>query len=301
LQVRGVDDAPLAGRVHGMNLADGRWLSREGVTSGGEGKPDVLEAVIGMGMARELGSTRTAEELAKAPNRNRLDLGDFFTLGERKWMVVGVMAPTGSTFDSEIWAKRGIVAPMFGKNSYSSVVLRTANAAEAQKLKRYLNDDYAKSVQAYVETEYFANMQETAKQFLIAIIIFAVVMSVGGLFGVMNTMFATVAQRSRDIGVLRMLGYSRSEVLASFLVESLCLAILGGGIGCLLAGFTANGWEFHSIIGSGQGGGKFVSLSMVVSGDIIATGMTVSLLIGALGGLLPAISAMLVKPLYSLR
>ncbi|WP_425617250.1 ABC transporter permease [Anatilimnocola sp. NA78] len=301
LQVRGVDDAPMAGRVHGMSLADGRWLSREGVTSGGEGKPDVLEAVIGMGTARELGSTRTAEELAAAPNPDRLDLGDFFTLGERKWMVVGVMAPTGSTFDSEIWAKRGIVAPMFGKNSYSSVVLRTANASEAYKLKRYLNDDYAKSVQSYVETEYFASMQETAKQFLVAIIIFAVVMSVGGLFGVMNTMFATVAQRSRDIGVLRMLGYSRGEVLASFLVESLFLAMIGGGIGCLLAGFAANGYEVRSILGSGQGGGKFVSLNMVVSGDIVATGMTVSLLIGALGGLLPAISAMLVKPLYSLR
>ncbi|QDU26942.1 putative ABC transporter permease YknZ [Anatilimnocola aggregata] len=301
LQVRGVDDAPMAARVHGMSLlAGGRWLSREGVTSGGEGQPDVLEAVIGIGMARELGSTRTSAELAKATNRAHLDIGDFFTLGERKWMVVGVMAPTGSTFDSEIWAKRGIVAPMFGKNSYSSVVLRAAGAPEAQKLKAYLNNDYAKSVQAYVETEYFASLQETSKQFLFAIIVFAAVMSIGGLFGVMNTMFATVAQRSRDIGVLRMLGYSRAEVLSSFLVESLCLAMLGGALGCAL-GTLADGYEVKSIIGGGQGGGKFVALDMAVSGDIIAAGMTVALVIGALGGLLPAISAMLVKPLYSLR
>jgi putative ABC transport system permease protein len=302
LQVRGVDDAPMAARVHGMELVPGgRWLSREGVTSGGEGQPDVLEAVIGIGMARELGSTRTRSEMAAAKNKERLDLGDFFTLGERKWMVVGVMAPTGSTFDSEIWAKRGIVAPMFGKDSYSSVVARTAGAAEAQQLKKYLNDDYAKSVQAYVETEYFASLQETSKQFLFAIIVFAAVMSIGGLFGVMNTMFATVAQRARDIGVLRMLGYSRSEVLASFLVESLCLAMLGGALGCAL-GMLADGYEVKSIIGSGGGGGgKFVALDMVVSGDILATGMTVALAIGAIGGLLPAINAMLVKPLYSLR
>ncbi len=301
LQVRGVDDAPRAARVHGMSLIKGgRWLSAEGVTGQGEGQPDALEAVIGVGMARELGSTRTPAEFAAARNKQRLDVGDFFTLGERRWLIVGVMEATGSTFDSEIWAKRGIVAPMFGKNAYSSVVLRTAGPAEAQQLKRYLNDDYARSVQAFVETEYFASLQGTSKQFLVVIIFFAAVMSVGGLFGVMNTMFATVAQRSRDIGVLRMLGYSRAEVLASFLVESLCLALFGGGIGCLL-GLFADGYEVKSILSSGQGGGKFVTLDMIVSGDIIAVGLTVALIIGAIGGLLPAISAMLVKPLYSLR
>ncbi len=301
LQVRGVDDAPLAARVHGMSLIEGgRWLSREGVSSQGVGQPDALEAVIGLGMARELGSTRTRAELAAAKNKERLDVGDFFTLGERRWMIVGVMAATGSTFDSEIWAKRGIVAPMFGKNSYSSVIIRTAGPAEAQRLKKYLNEDYAKSVQAFVETEYFAGLQKTSKEFLVVIIFFALVMSVGGLFGVMNTMFATVAQRSRDIGVLRMLGYSRSEVLASFLVESLCLALVGGGVGCLL-GMYADGYEVKSVISAGQGSSKFVTLDMIVSGDIIAAGMSVALIIGAVGGLLPAISAMLVKPLYSLR
>lgn len=299
LQVRGVDDVEMAAKVHGMTLDTGRWLSPEGVTSVGE-EQDALEAVIGSGMAAELGSTRTEAELAKAKNRNRLDVGDYFTLGERKWVVVGVMAPTGSTFDSEIWAKRSIVAPMFGKDSYSSVVLRTEDAAAARRLKDYLNNDYEKSVQAYVETEYFANMQETSKQFLYAIVIFAIVMSVGGLFGVMNTMFATVAQRSRDIGVLRMLGFSRGEVLASFLVESLCIALLGGSLGCAL-GMLANGQQVKSIVGGGAGGGKFVTLDMVVSGDILAVGLTTALVIGALGGLLPAISAMLVKPLYSLR
>jgi putative ABC transport system permease protein len=299
LPVRGVDDIEVAARVHNMKLDTGRWLSREGVTSLEDGQ-DALEAMIGVGMASELGSTRTAAELAKAANKERLDVGEFFTLGERRFLVVGVMAPTGSAFDSEIWAKRSIVAPMFGKNVYSSVVLRTAGAKEARALKEYLNNDYSKSVQAFVETEYFANMQETSKQFLVAIIVFAAVMSIGGLFGVMTTMFATVAQRSRDIGVLRMLGYSRTEVLASFLVESLCLALLGGGLGCLLGTF-ADGYTVKSIVGGGAGGGKMVTLDMVVSGDILAVGLSVALIIGAIGGLLPAISAMLVKPLYSLR
>lgn len=299
LPVRGVDDIEIAAYVHKMKLDTGRWLSSAGVTTLADGS-DALEALIGVGMASELGSTRTPEELAKATNKERLDVGEFFKLGERRFQVVGVMAPTGSAFDSEIWAKRSIIAPLFGKNSYSSVVLRTAGEKEARALKNYLNNDYSKSVQAFVETEYFANMQETSKQFLYAIIVFAAVMSIGGLFGVMTTMFATVAQRSRDIGVLRMLGYSRTEVLASFLVESLCLALLGGGLGCLLGTF-ADGITVKSIVGGGAGGGKMVTLDMVVSGDILAVGLSVALIIGAIGGLLPAISAMLVKPLYSLR
>jgi len=180
------------------------------------------------------------------------------------------------------------------------VICRTEGPEEALQLKDYLNNDYSKSVQAFVETEYFANMQETGRQFLFAIIVFAAVMSIGGLFGVMNTMFATVAQRSRDIGVLRMLGFSRGEVLASFLVESLCLALLGGALGCYLGTF-ADGVTVKSIVGGGAGGGKMVTLDMVVSNDIIVIGLVVALTIGAIGGLLPAISAMLVKPLYSLR
>jgi ABC-type lipoprotein release transport system permease subunit len=301
LPVRGVDDVEMAARVHNMSLIEGsEWISPAGVRNLGEGQADALEAVIGVGMARELGSTRTAAQLAAAKNPQRLDVGDYFKLGERQFLVVGVMAATGSAFDSEIWAKRSIIAPLFGKNTYSSVILRTEGPAEALALKNYLNNDYSKSVQAFVETEYFANMQETGRQFLVAIIVFAAVMSIGGLFGVMNTMFATVAQRSRDIGVLRMLGFSRGEVLASFLVESLCLALLGGAIGCWLGSF-ADGYTVKSILGGGVGGGKSVTLDMVVSWEIVYIGLSVALTIGAIGGLLPAISAMLVKPLYSLR
>ena len=71
---------------------------------------------------------------------------------------------------------------MFGKDTYSSVILRSAGPEAAKRMKNYLNNDYSNSVQAFVETEYFANMQETGKQFLFAIIVFAAVMSIGGLF-----------------------------------------------------------------------------------------------------------------------
>jgi putative ABC transport system permease protein len=66
-------------------------------------------------------------------------------------------------------------------------------------------------------------------------------MGVGAVFGAMNTMYAIVAARTREIGTLRALGFSRRAILASFVVESALLALIGGGLGCLLA-LTANGY-----------------------------------------------------------
>ncbi len=300
-QVRGVEDAALSAAVHGLSLIDGgEWVSPEGVRSIGEGL-EAIQAVIGEGIARELGRDRKPERLAKAKNAERLDVGETFPLGGRTWIVVGVIRSSGSTFDSEVWAKRDLVSGMFRKATYSSMVLRTAGPAEAQRLKDYLNTEYEMaSVQAYTETEYFEKLSQTNLQFLVSIIVVTVIMSGGGIFGVMNTMFAAVSQRSRDIGVLRILGYSRLHVQASFLLESLVLSLAGGALGCAI-GSIAHGWKAASIVGSGQGGGKFVVLEMVVSGDIIAVGLALSLAMGLLGGLLPSIWAMLVRPLESLR
>ena len=149
-QVRGVEDAALSAAVHGLSLIDGgQWVSPEGVRSIGEGL-EAIQAVIGEGIARELGRDRPPDELAKAKNPQRLDVGETFPLGGRTWIVVGVIRSSGSTFDSEVWAKRDLVSGMFRKGTYSSLVLRTAGPAEARRLKDYLNTEYEKaSVQAY--------------------------------------------------------------------------------------------------------------------------------------------------------
>ena len=300
-QVRGLDDPPLSGMVHGLELEPGgKWITREGVQSVGSGR-EAIQAVLGEGIARELGRDRPPEALAKAKHPERLDVGETFPLGGREWVVVGIIRSSGSTFDSEIWAKRDIIAKMFGKQSYSSLVLRTAGPAEAEKLENFFNKEYTKaSVQAYTETEYYASLAETNKQFLYSIVVVSAIMAFGGVFGVMNTMFAAVSQRSKDIGVLRILGFSRLDVQASFLLESLVLALFGGVIGCAI-GSLADGIKAASVISGGQGSSKFVVLEMVVSGDIIAAGMTLSLAMGLLGGLIPSIGAMLVRPLESLR
>jgi len=321
LQVRGVDDADLAGRVHAMGLYPGGcWLSQAGVrqvepsgasTSDGAAASSgsaaatssaqpLIEAVVGEGVAKILASEmKNASQSGES--QNRLVVGDTFALGDRKWVVVGVMKSAGSTFDSEIWAKRGMIAPMFGKDTYSSLVLRTAGPKDAKVLKDFLNKDYKKAaLSAQVETEYYESLTGTNRQFLFAIAFVTVVMAVGGVMGVMNTMFAAVSHRVKDIGVLRLMGYSRTQVMLAFLLESLLIALVGGAIGCAL-GYLADGWTATSVVSSGGGGGKSVVLRLAVDLQTILLGLLLALGMGAVGGFLPAFSVVRLKPLEALR
>lgn len=177
---------------------------------------------------------------------------------------------------------------MFGKDNVTTLVLATADADAAAKLRDFLKTSYGKAnIAPQVEKEYFASLSETNQQFLYAIIIVTAVMSIGGIFGVMNTMFAAISNRIKDIGVLRVLGYARWHILVSFLLESLVIALLGGLAGCAL-GSLANGLTVNSIVGSSGGGGKFVVLELVVDARIWTAGVFVTLLMGGLGGLVPA-------------
>jgi putative ABC transport system permease protein len=305
LQVRGLDDSAMSGRVHGLELyPGGRWLSEAGIRESGDAKSTsapLIEAVVGEGVAHVLAGDKKREPGSARPHE-RLDVGDIFTLGDRRWLVVGVLKSAGSTFDSEIWSKRSMIGPMFGKDTYSSLVLRTAGPVEARRLKEYFNSGYKKAaVLAQVETDYFDNLAGTNRQFLFAIGFVTVVMAIGGVMGVMNTMFAAVSNRVKDIGVLRLMGYSRTQIMLSFLLESLLIAMVGGAIGCAL-GSLVDGWQASSIVsGGGGGGGKFVVLRLSVDLQTLLLGFVLALAMGLLGGFVPAFSAVRLKPLEALR
>ena len=294
IQVRGVDDPARAGRVHNLSLYDGgAWFSPAGVGPLPDGG-SAVQAVIGQGIAKELGKDKGDGSQALVP-------GDVFELGGRTWVVSGVMRSGGSTFDSEVWGKRDLVGSLYGKASYTTVVLRTRDAESAKALAADLTTNYKKpAVNAKPEPEYYESLNSTNQGFLFAIRFVAVVMAIGGVFGVMNTMFAAISQRTRDIGVLRILGYGRLHILVSFFIEAVVLAVIGGVLGCA-AGMLFNGATATSIISSGQGGGKSVVLKLVVDGPVLAEGMVFAVAMGCLGGLLPALSAMRLRPLESLR
>jgi hypothetical protein len=299
-QIRGVEEPDVSAAVHGLELVAGRWFSGAGVRASapaGDTASDspstLVEAVLGEGLARELGKDRGQESL---------EVGDVLTIGPRDWVVVGIMRGAATTFGSEVWAKREKVGEVFNKpNLYTSIVLRAESPDVAVELADRLSREFKKSaVSAQTEPDYFARMADANEELLGSIYLVSVIMALGGIFGVMNTMFAAIRQRTTDIGVVRILGYARWQVLVSFLLESLVIAALGGMLGCAL-GYLANGVTTNSVVDTSGGAIKRVSFKMVVDGNTLAAAVLFTLVMGLLGGLLPALSAMRQRPLDALR
>jgi len=258
----------------------------------GGGNEQYVQGVLGEGLARELG-----QDLGKPS----VEPGDTFELGPRRCVVVGIMKSAGKTFDSEVWAKRKVVGEMLRKDTRSTAVIRVRDDLDAAQVAKELIAEFkSPAVLARTEADYFESLNSTNQTFLLAIRLVALFMGIGGVFGVMNTMFAAIAQRTRDIGVMRILGFARWQILVSFFLESLLLALFGGAIGCAL-GSLVNGESATSQIGAGMGGGKSVVLKLVVDWQVVREVLAFSLLMGCVGGLLPALSAVRLKVLDSLR
>ena len=299
LQLRGIDDPQMAGRVHVVKLDDaGAWFSEAGVREGPTADQSMIECVVGEGLARQM----ARDDLAmRAAGQESLVTGDTFILNERTWVISGIMRSSGSLFDSEVWAKRSLIGAMFGKNTYTTVVLKAKSPEAAKQLALFLKDSYTKAqLLASVETDYYSSLQATNLQFLIASWIVTVILAIGGVFGVMNTMFAAISARRKDIGVLRLMGFRRRHVVASFMLESIVLGMIGGILGCLV-GSLCHGWSANSSVSNGGGGGKTIVLKLVVDLNIWLIGIALSFVMAFVGGLLPAINAIRLKTLDVLR
>ncbi len=295
VQVRSLADSEIAAAVHNVQLyPGGKWFRSAGVNNQSQ-----IECVLGEGVAGVLGE----DTATKQPLRP----GDVFTLGEMEWVATGIMKSEGTTFGSEIWVQRfSLIYKPFGKENFTTLVLRTEqDTREASKAMAYhLSKRYTQQkLKAFSEPDYYAELTKTNNFFLTAVIVVAVVMAIGGVFGMMTTMFASIAQRIKDIGVLRLLGFKRWQVMVSFMLESLTIAIIGGALGCLLAWLLADGRASTSTLSSGGGGpgGKSIALTINVDAQVMAMGMLFTLVMGRLGGLVPALSAMRMKVLDSLR
>lgn len=299
VQLRGLSDMPLAANVHEIQLAPGgAWPSAAGAREvtydqgGSKVTATLSEIVLGDGVAATFG---------RDIGKQSLVAGDTVKIGNYTWYITGIMKATGSAFGSEVWARDTHVGERFGKaNRYSSFVVRTKDAQTAklaaQALKEYSGD---LTFNAQTEMEYYSKLQQNNRQFSYAFFTIAIFMAIGGALGVMNTMFAAISQRKKDIGVMRLLGYTRLQILCSFLLESLVIAAIGGLVGLGL-GMLANGWTFTSIISSGQAS-KSVVFRLAVDSSVMITAIALTFFMGAVGGFIPSISAMRLKPLESLR
>jgi putative ABC transport system permease protein len=293
VQLRTFEDPIIASKVHNIDLIPGgEWFGEAGVDDSSR-----IQCVLGEGIAETLG---------KDFGKKSLEVGDVFDLGEMDWVVSGIMKSKGTTFSSEIWARRfSRIYQPFGKDKHTTLVMRTEKDTKeaARAYANYMTKRYTQQkLKAYAEPDYYSELTKTNNTFLTAIIIVCLVMAIGGVFGMMTTMFASIAQRIKDIGVLRLLGFKRWQVAVSFLLEGLAIAMIGGLIGISIA-MLADGQSTTSNLSGGGGGpgGKSVALTITVDAQVMAMGLLFALAMGRLGGLVPALSAMRMKILDSLR
>jgi putative ABC transport system permease protein len=168
----------------------------------------------------------------------------------------------------------------------NSLVVRVNDAADIPALDRWIRAQPQMQLQALSERKYYEEQAGPLAKMLQGLANFvAVIMGIGAVFGAINTMYAIVAARTREIGTLRALGFSRRAILTSFLIESVILAVIGGAVGCLLA-FPMNGFS----TGTGQTQSfSEIAFNFRITPGIVLTGMVFAVVMGVLGGLLPAL------------
>jgi len=270
IQVRGV--APAAGGVHSqIRIAEGRIFRR-----------NTREVILGAAVARQ----------------RQLAPGQQLLLGRNRWDIVGVFQAGGAVFESEVWCDLDQLAAEFHRrDSYTSVVLGSADPEAAAELVRYLNDRRDLRVEAQTEPAYYQQQAQQSEMVRRGAVGIAFFMAIGAVFGVANTMFAAIGERIKDIAVMRLLGFGRREILLSFLIEAVLIAVVGAACGSLL-GYTVNGWTLDTALGTSS---KSIAFAFQVDTSIVVTAWLFALAMGILGGLLPAMSTMRVGPLEAMR
>lgn len=216
-----------------------------------------------------------------------MGIGKTVKYQRKQFKVVGVFASQGGAFESEIWGDFDVLGQEFQRGAGSnSLVVRMKDPSQIPALDRWIRAQPQMQLQAVEERKYYEDQAGPLARSLKALAYFvAVVMGIGAVFGAMNTMYAIVAQRTREVGTLRALGFRRRAILVAFVLESVFLALIGGAIGCLLA-FPMNGFS----TGTGQTQSfSEIAFAFRITPGIVMTGMIFALAMGVLGGLLPAL------------
>jgi len=260
LVIRGLTEAGRELRPQ-VKLAEGRWF-----------RPGLRELTV---------SRSVAERFVDC------GLGEHLGTGKAQWSVVGIFDAGQTAYGSEIWSDVNDVGNAFDRQSFASLLVRARDAEALRALADSISNDRRLQLKAAPEKQYFADQTGAATPIQILGNVVALIMAVGSAFAAMNTMYAAVAARVREVAVLRVLGFSRSSVLLSFLVESLVLAAFGGLIGVLLAlplnGLatgTTNWFSFSEM-----------TFQFRVTPALLLRGLIFSLVMGTAGGLLPAVRA----------
>ena len=226
------------------------------------------------------------------------NIGDYMEFGKGKWQVVGVFDAGGSAYESEVWGDVNQMATDFDRQGgFSSAYLRATDPVAADALKNRVSDDQRLKLEGVLETDYYAKQTSSGAPIKVIGIVVGVIMAIGSSFAAMNTMYAAVAYRGREIATLRVIGFSRPAILASFVFESLLIALLGAAAGILLMlpfnGMqtgTSNAVTFSEVV-----------FSLQITWGVAMAAVAFALIMGLVGGFAPAWHAARQNILSALR
>ncbi len=226
------------------------------------------------------------------------NIGDSMEFGKGSWKVVGIFDAGGSAYESEVWGDVNQMASDFDRQGgYSSAYLRATDPIAAEALTRRVSDDQRLKLDGMLETDYYAKQTRSGTPIKVIGWVVGVIMAVGSIFAAMNTMYAAVAYRGREIATLRVIGFSRPAILTSFVLESLLLALLGAVVGILLM-LPFNGMQTGT---SNQVTFSEVVFALRITWVVAGYAVLFALVMGFVGGLAPAWHAARQNILNALR
>jgi ABC-type antimicrobial peptide transport system permease subunit len=225
-------------------------------------------------------------------------VGERLRFGQREWIVVGVMDAGKTGFDSEIWGDADQLMQAFRRPVYSSVILKLNDTSAFTALKTRIEKDPRLTVEAKQESVFYAEQSQVLANFIRYLgMILSIIFSVGAIIGAMITMYASVANRTTEIGTLRALGFRRNNILSAFLLEALMLGAAGGIAGLALASFM----QFFTISTMNWQSFSELAFRFTLTPEIVVKSLAFSLMMGVLGGFLPAAKAARLDIVDSLR
>jgi putative ABC transport system permease protein len=270
VQVRGLGPAGILLRP-GIQLVEGRMF-----------RAGLRECIVSQSLARRF---------------RQCGLGQGFRSGKNTWTVVGIFEAQRTAYDSEIWMDADEAREAFHRTFYCSLVIRPENATAVAALRERIESDRLMRLRVLTETQYYQEQTKTAGPIQLFGFCLSLIMGLGAVFAAMNTMYASVGARTREIGTLRVLGYTRGSIYLAFMIESVLLSAISGVIGCMLAlplhGIATGTFNWKSF--------AEVAFEFRITGPLLAAGIVFSIILGMLGGWLPAQWAARKSILESLR
>jgi putative ABC transport system permease protein len=262
VQLRGVGEQAWAVRPQVKMIAGKRFT------------PGLRELIVGRGAARQFAG---------------LEPGQQIRLGTQQWLVAGVFA-SGDAMESEIWADATVVADTYRRGgARAAVTVRLTDAQAFSTFKTALESNPQLKVDVSTTLDYFNQQSERVTKVLRVMgITVGAIMAIGAMFGALNTMFAAVAARAREIATLRAIGFPGVPVVVAVMLETMLLALIGGVIGAALAYLIFNGFGASTMAAGSVGK---LSFELRVTPELMWTGLKWALAIGFIGGLFPAVRA----------